>query len=103
MFAFSDYGMSAQSNRIPETDEEEAPRRRKRAKYDRRPNGIHAEQRVDTHQHTQQSPADKRADTHQQTLRTPMDRLMIQSFLNFSEAAPDALGTGQEMNLRFGE
>jgi hypothetical protein len=32
-----------------------------------------------------------------------MDRLMIQSFLNFSQSAPDALGIGQEMNLRFGE
>ena len=39
----------------------------------------------------------------QHNQRTPMDRLMIQSFLNFSEAAPDALGIGQEMNLRFGK
>lgn len=28
---------------------------------------------------------------------------MITSFLNFSQSAPDALGAGQEMNLRFGE
>ncbi|GHJ89405.1 hypothetical protein NliqN6_5807 [Naganishia liquefaciens] len=74
-----------------ETEEDEAPRQRKRRR--------------------QRSPVDVTSNdarmgqpvmTPQRNQRTPMDRLMIQSFLNFSEAAPDALGIGQEMNLRFG-
>ena len=79
-------------HRTAETEEEEAPRQRKRRR--------------------QRSPVDVTSNdarmgqpvmTPQRNQRTPMDRLMIQSFLNFSEAAPDALGIGQEMNLRFGK
>ncbi|KAI5449597.1 hypothetical protein NCC49_004527 [Naganishia albida] len=62
----------------------------------------HKRARHNTHEPSPPRQSERRQPQRRHPERSPMDQLMITSFLNFSQSAPDALGAGQEMNLRFG-
>jgi hypothetical protein len=86
--------------RVVSDDDKPLYRRRKRARYHEEDPS--SPRRSEGRQAARPQAEQRQAEQHHPK-RTPMDQLMVTSFLNFSQSAPDALGAGQEMNLRFGE